>query len=172
MRQGARKRVPCVFDKLQLKQQSPILVVDAPESFEREFEFLPSAVSVARRWSEKKTFDFVVVFAQTQKQLNAAAKKVSTKTEGDAVLWVAYPKKTSKLYTGEFDRDHGWEGFGEAGFEPVRVVAVDADWSALRLRRTEFIKTLTRDPSRALSKAAKNRTGKRARNEAQTQAWK
>jgi hypothetical protein len=33
---------------------------------------------------------------------------------------------------------------GAAGFEPVRMVAVDEDWSALRFRRVGFIKTLTR----------------------------
>jgi hypothetical protein len=33
---------------------------------------------------------------------------------------------------------------GEAGFEPVRMVAIDEDWSALRFRRAEFIKNMTR----------------------------
>ena len=33
---------------------------------------------------------------------------------------------------------------GDAGFEPVRMVAIDEDFSAVRFRRVEFIKTLTR----------------------------
>ncbi|MDZ7812318.1 MAG: hypothetical protein U5L74_04040 [Ideonella sp.] len=36
---------------------------------------------------------------------------------------------------------------GAAGFEPVRQVVVDEDWSALRFRRAEFIKTLARHPA-------------------------
>jgi len=49
---------------------------------------------------------------------------------------------------------------GELGFEPVRLVAIDEDWSALRFRRTEFIKTLTRDETRALSAAGKTKLAK------------
>ena len=36
--------------------------------------------------------------------------------------------------------DSGWPVLGAAGFEPVRMVAIDADWSALRFRRVEHIK--------------------------------
>ena len=64
-------------------------------------------------------------------------------------MWIAYPKKSSTRYT--CDRDRGWEGMGEAGFDPVRMVAIDEDWSALRFRRVEFIKKMTRDPKRRLT---------------------
>jgi hypothetical protein len=73
------------------------------------------------------------------------------------VVWFAYPKGTSKRYRCEFNRDTGWAAVGAAGFEGVRQVAIDEDWSALRFRRPEFIKSLTRDPSRAGSPAGKRR---------------
>ena len=38
------------------------------------------------------------------------------------------------------------------GFEGVRRVAIDDDWSAIRFRRVEFIKKITRDPKRAMTK--------------------
>ena len=60
---------------------------------------------------------------------------------------------------GEFDRDTGFSALGTAGFEGVRAVAIDEDWSALRFRRTSFIARLTRDPSRALSDEGRKRTG-------------
>ncbi|HEX3836066.1 MAG TPA: hypothetical protein VHW25_03810 [Steroidobacteraceae bacterium] len=63
---------------------------------------------------------------------------------GDAILWMVYPKGTSKKYHCEFNRDCGWPILAAAGFEPVRMVAIDADWSALRFRRVQFIKTTTR----------------------------
>ena len=62
----------------------------------------------------------------------------------DAVIWFAYPKGTSKKYKSEINRDNGWQVLGEGGFEPVRMVAIDEDWSALRFRRVEHIKTMTR----------------------------
>jgi hypothetical protein len=33
---------------------------------------------------------------------------------------------------------------GREGFEPVRMVAIDEDWSAKRYRRAGFIKNMTR----------------------------
>jgi hypothetical protein len=51
-------------------------------------------------------------------------------------VWVAYPKKASRRYGCEFDRDTGWQALGDAGFEPVRQVAIDEDWSALRCRQS------------------------------------
>jgi len=62
---------------------------------------------------------------------------------------VRLPQATSKRYKSEINRDTGWQALGQAGFEPVRAVAIDEDWSALRFRRVEFIKTLTRATSTA-----------------------
>ena len=41
---------------------------------------------------------------------------------------------------------------GDAGFEPVRMVAIDEDWSAVRFRRVEFIKTMNRPEDVRLTK--------------------
>jgi len=74
------------------------------------------------------------------------------------VIWMAYPKGTSKKYTCEFNRDSGWKALGKAGYEPVRIVAIDEDWSTLRFRKVEHIKNLKRNPKGAISKAGKKRT--------------
>ncbi len=47
---------------------------------------------------------------------------------------------------------------GAAGFEPVRMVAIDEDWSALRFRRVEHIKKMTR--SFAMTDAGKEKVRK------------
>jgi hypothetical protein len=64
-------------------------------------------------------------------------------SEGDAVIWFAYPKGTSKRYTCEFNRDTGWSVIRGLGFESVRQVAIDEDWSALRFRRQKYVKSAT-----------------------------
>jgi hypothetical protein len=56
------------------------------------------------------------------------------------VLWIAYPKGTSKRYACQFNRDSGWDVIRDAGFESVRQVAIDEDWSALRFRRLAYVK--------------------------------
>jgi hypothetical protein len=58
-------------------------------------------------------------------------------------LWLLYPKRSGRIAT-DVTRDHGWEPVHEAGFLPVAQVAVDADWSALRFRRREEIREITR----------------------------
>jgi hypothetical protein len=87
---------------------------------------------------------FALAFVITAAELDAASRKLTAAATGDAILWMVYPKGTSKKYQCEFNRDSGWPGLAAAGFEPVRLVAVDADWSALRFRRVEYIKTMTR----------------------------
>ena len=131
------------FAKLNLKEQNDIVIVNAPESFEREIASL-KGVTVRRSMSEVKQVDFSLSFVTKQKEVDALAKTVGRKAAGDAIVWIAYPKKSSKKYTCEFNRDSGWPSMGEAGFEPVRMVAIDEDWSALRFRRAEFIKNMTR----------------------------
>ncbi len=150
-----------VFKKLNLKDQGEIVVLDAPESFEAELAAL-AGVTVHRRLTDVKSAAFVLAFGTRQKQVDAFAKAVAKKTAGDAVVWFAYPKGSSKRYTCDFNRDTGWASLGAAGFEPVRQVAIDEDWSALRFRRVEHIKTLTRSTLGALSAEGKRRTKKKA----------
>lgn len=146
-----------VFNKLNLKDQREIVVLDAPQTFEVEIKSL-LGVTVRRKLSEVKSADFVLAFGTRQAQVDSFAKAVAKKTSGDAVVWFAYPKGSSKRYTCEFNRDSGWASLGAAGFEPVRQIAIDEDWSALRFRRVEHIKSLTRSKLDAISQEGKRRT--------------
>ena len=143
-----------VFDKLQLKDQTEIVVLNAPASFEPELKKL-KGVTVLRSLNEAKDLAFSIAFVMTQPEVDAAVKGVASKARGDAVIWFAYPKQSSKRYTSTINRDSGWDSLGKAGFESVRMVAIDEDWSAVRFRRAEFIKTMKRDAEWAMSKAGK-----------------
>lgn len=147
-----------VFQKLNLKDQKEILVVNAPQSFESELAGL-HGVAVRRSVKDVKQIGFSLAFVIKQSEVDALGKNIAQKAEGDAVVWFAYPKGSSKKYKCEFNRDTGWDAIGKLGLEPVRMVAIDEDWSALRFRRVEFIKTLTR--GRAVSPQAKARLAKK-----------
>jgi hypothetical protein len=149
-----------LFNKLNLKGQKDIVVLNAPADFHRELDAL-QGVTVHRDAVGLERVEFALVFATTHAQLQAAADAVLPKAQGDAVVWFAYPKGTSKRYTCEFNRDTGWAPLGAAGFEGVRQVAIDEDWSALRFRRVEFIKTMKRDPSRAATEQGRARVAKK-----------
>ena len=149
--------MPPLFKKLNLGKQTVIHVLNAPASFEAELSALAD-VQVERTVTGRS--DFAIAFVVTSAQREAASRTLAQACEGDAILWMVYPKASSKQYKCEFNRDSGWPALGDAGFEPVRMVAIDADWSALRFRRVEFIKTMARNPAGAISVAGRQKTAK------------
>ena len=128
-----------LFQKLNLKDQREIVVFNAPESFEPELELL-DGVSVVRNPKKPKTVTYALAFATRQAELDRLSKMLAAAAQGDALLWFAYPKGTSKRYQCDFNRDSGWKVIRSAGFDSVRMVAIDEDWSAVRFRRLNFIK--------------------------------
>ncbi len=149
-----------LFKKLNLSNHQTILISEAPKSFEPELEALEGIV-IQRSMKRVASISFALYFVQTLTAVSEAATTLS-KAPGDPVIWFAYPKSTSKHLKCEFNRDQGWEALGKAGFEGVRQVAIDADWSALRFRRVEHIKTLKRAPSFTLTEEGKRRTSRRS----------
>lgn len=145
-----------LFKKLNLAVSDTILVLNAPDSFEDELSQL-DGIKVLRKTPLKAKIPFVLGFAITQAECDRVSSAFIQATEGDAVVWIAYPKGTSKKYKCEFNRDSGWTVLGAAGFDTVRQVAIDEDWSALRFRRAEYIKSLTRSNTMAISKEGKRR---------------
>lgn len=146
-----------LFAKMDLKNQTAITVLDAPASFESALKEL-SGVMVSRTAKKGTPIHFAIAFATSQQVLDKSSVALAAAAEGDAILWIVYPKGTSKRYTCEFNRDSGWAVLGTAGFEPVRMVAIDEDWSALRFRRTSYIKTLRRRPETTISPEGQART--------------
>ena len=148
------------FDKLNLKDQKQILVINAPESFEPELKTLRD-VTVQRDLKNSSEVDFSLAFVTKQKEVDTLGKAIAKKAQGDAVVWFAYPKGSSKKYKSEINRDAGWQVLGDAGFEPVRMVAIDEDWSAVRFRRADFIKSLTRGKEHRMSAQGKARAARK-----------
>jgi hypothetical protein len=82
-----------------------------------------------------------LAFATRQAEVDTLSRLLAARAEGDALVWFAYPKGASKRYQCEFNRDTGWNAIRSSGFDTVRQVAIDEDWSALRFRRVEYIKS-------------------------------
>ena len=129
-------------------------MLNAPASFEPELKSLKGVA--VRRDAKGGDIDFSLVFVTTQKDVDTLGPEVAKKAKGDAVVWFAYPKGSSKKYKSQINRDNGWAVMGKAGFEPVRMVAIDEDWSAVRFRRVEFIKTMNRPEEVRLTKKKKS----------------
>jgi hypothetical protein len=143
-----------LFKKLNLGESSVVHVLNAPEFFDAELQAL-EGVTVTR--SARGKITFAVAFVKTIQEVELATAQLIAGAEADAVLWMAYPKGSSKKYTCEFNRDSGWQALGEAGYEPVRQVAIDEDWSALRFRKVAYIKTMKRNPDGAISRVGRDK---------------
>jgi hypothetical protein len=151
-----------VFAKMNLKDQQEVVVLSAPKSFETEIARL-DGVRVRRKLAPGARVEFGLAFVTSDADVDAVAAPLAIAAAGDAIVWVAYPKGTSKKYTSTVSRDSGWKALGNLGFEPVRMVAIDEDWTAVRFRRAEYIKTMTRGAEHAMSKAGRVKAGARPR---------
>jgi hypothetical protein len=143
-----------LFNKLNLGSAQRVHVLHAPPAFESEIAAL-KGLQVKR--TAEESVSFALVFVTTLAEVAQATAQLTRIAQDDAVVWMVYPKGTSKKYTCEFNRDTGWAALGEAGYEPVRQVAIDEDWSALRFRRVEHIKTMKRNPEGAISTAGRKK---------------
>lgn len=146
-----------VFKKMQFKSHDKILVLNAPIEFKKNLEDMSGLTSIHDSLAVKEAYDFVLIFVKSCSEIQHYAEAVKTALNEDALLWLAYPKKSSKKYQSDISRDDGWQPLGDLGFEGVRQIAIDEDWSAVRFRDARFIKTMSRDKKRAMSKEGKEK---------------
>ncbi|MFW5714251.1 MAG: hypothetical protein ACOCYU_06225 [Brevefilum sp.] len=127
-----------LFKKLNLKDQNAILALNSPESFLSELNELEN-IRIYSNLQKVKSVAFVIAFIKSADEIQRLAEPIAEKAPGDAVIWFAYPKKTSKKFNVSINRDQGWDALEKAGFKAVRQVAIDQDWSAIRFRRKNLV---------------------------------
>lgn len=98
--------MPPLFQKLNLKSQNPILILNAPEDFQQHLEGLQN-VTILRDLESVTRIHFALAFTEKKQELDRISALVAPLAEGDAILWFAYPKATSKKYHCDFNRDTG-----------------------------------------------------------------
>lgn len=152
-----------LFKKLNFKQQKEILILNRPTEFEGEMDAMKNFTTIMKDINSMSEIEFVLAFVKTKAEVDTITPLIDKKIKGDGVVWISYPKGTSKKYKAEINRDNGWEIFGKYGFEAVRQVAIDEDWSALRFRKVEFIKTMKRRSDSAMTKEGQVKTKKASR---------
>ncbi len=114
-------------ERLQVKNGRRLAVLSAPRGLDASF-----GAGVARAGLEEA--DVVLLFAADRRRLEAELPRALKKSAPAAILWLAYPKLTSPL-AGDLSRDVIHALAPKYGLDTVAQIAVDADWSALRLKR-------------------------------------
>ena len=115
--------------KLQLQSGQSVALLNCPRALERT---LLADVDGLRRVDDPATADAVIGFVIRHEELSGAGRPAIDAGLRDAVAWLAYPKG-GRLGT-DLNRDSLRAALEPEGVQPVRQVAIDDVWSALRLR--------------------------------------
>lgn len=107
--------------KLQLKEGQTVRLVNAPADVELD---LPA--------SDRPDADAVLVFVADRAELTVHGAAALNHAREDRPAWIAYPK-AGQLGT-DLNRDVLWKLLEAEGVRPVRQVALNEVWSALRFR--------------------------------------
>ena len=116
--------------KLGIKSGFQIYVVNAPDDYRELIEPLPEDVRMVSRLSSN--LDLVHIFTSRKKELADALRSYRAALKPTAVVWVSWPKKSSKLPT-DVTEDTVRELALPLGFVDIKVCAVDETWSGLKL---------------------------------------
>src|SRR5258708_21630329 len=107
-------------DKLLIKPDTTVLMLNAPIGYAKKLEPLPAGVTVSDK--RGKAADVVVAFVRDSGELRRLASSFPA-LEEDAVLWVCYPKG-GKACT-DRDRDTPNVAMGKHELTGVSLVAGD-----------------------------------------------
>jgi hypothetical protein len=116
--------------KLGIKPGSKVSFPEAPESFAGTLGELPDGVRFA---GEGETgLDLVVFFVRSEAELRAGFSRWAAAITPAGMLWIAWPKKASGVRT-DLTEDVVRKVALENGLVDVKVAAIDATWSGLKL---------------------------------------
>jgi hypothetical protein len=117
--------------KLQIRPGSTLALLHAPAGFAEMLYPLPPGAALEAQ--PKGSYPLVLLFAQNQADLEARIVNALAALAADAILWVAYPKKSSKVKS-DLNRDAGWHALSGRGYRPVAQIALDETWAAVRFK--------------------------------------
>ena len=118
-----------LVDKLGIKPGFAIHFVNPPENYDDILGELPPDVTVAENLGTP--LDFIQLFSQDRAELEAEFPGLKQAMVDTGMLWISWPKKSSKIVTDLNEnviRDVGLKN----GLVDVKVCAVDEVWSGLK----------------------------------------
>jgi hypothetical protein len=116
--------------KLGIASGTRLHLVDAPRSYLDLLDPISTGVAFVRKPDD--TVDIVHIFVKARARLLDALVATLPKLRDDAVIWVSWPKKASKVAT-DVTEDTIREVALPMGLVDIKVCAVDETWSGLKL---------------------------------------
>ncbi len=116
--------------KLGIKEGFKIKIVAAPDYYFSLFEALPDSVEILV--DSKTSKDLIHYFTKQASDLYEQLPLLQKEIVGNGAIWVSWPKKASKIAT-DITEDVIRTLAFNIGLVDVKVCAVDAVWSGLKL---------------------------------------
>lgn len=116
--------------KLGIKAGHRLILLGAPEGFDKTLGELPENVTV--RTTARGTADVIVLFTTQRALLEARIDTLGASIFPDGAVWVAWPKRASKVPT-DMTEDVVREVCLPRGLVDNKVCAIDETWSGLRV---------------------------------------
>src|ERR1700704_6041615 len=120
-----------VAQKLGLKPGKTLLVRQRPDDIAALIGALPASAQLVS--ARKKPSALILLFAEDKAALVKGLSDCKRLLEPGGALWVAYIKGTSTRKT-EINRNSIRDYVATIGLDTVSQIAIDDDWSALRLK--------------------------------------
>ncbi|HUX95119.1 MAG TPA: hypothetical protein VMV47_05240 [Bacteroidales bacterium] len=136
-----------LLEKLNYKGQPRIAMLKSDSGFLESLSADLKDVIIDKEIDPRCPYSFILIFVKSISEVEDATPDVLHNLTADGVLWFCYPKKSSKNFKSDINRDHGWNSLIDSGFYGIRMVSIDDDWSALRFRHTKFIKSRSKKVS-------------------------
>ena len=116
-----------IAERLQVKGARRLAVLNASALVDQR-------IGATERRCDVAAADVVLLCAADRAQLDAGLPELLAQAPAHAIIWIAYPKLASPL-AGDLNRDLIRNLVVASGLETVSQIAIDDDWSALRMKR-------------------------------------
>ena len=116
--------------KLGIKNNFKIKFVHQPGYYFDLFSDLPADLKIVKDNKSKK--DFIHYFTKSADQLNKDIKSLRKEIEENGMIWISWPKKSSKVET-DVDENVVRNIALKNNLVDVKVAAIDEIWSGLKL---------------------------------------
>ena len=120
---------PSLAKKMKRKSDGRAAILNAPTGYEASS--FPELERAATTLSGQ--FDWIQIFVQNKAELDKVAPKAAKALKADSILWISFPKGSSKIQT-DLTRDKGWDILRTLDLKWITLISVNDTWSAFSLR--------------------------------------
>lgn len=121
-----------IAQKLRIKEKETLFTINAPIDFKNGLTGLPAGVKFV---TSGKEYNQVHWFVHNKAQLEKEMSKVMKLVKPEIIVWVYYPKGTSKIQT-DLTRDNGWDCLMAESdkLKWINLISFDDTWSIFGFR--------------------------------------